>query len=68
MTEVIDDGVNGILEPVGSVEAMGRRAVELLRDPERHAGMRAAAIAKAQDFSADRIVPMYEAFYQEVLA
>ena len=32
LTEVIDDGVNGILEPVGSVEAMGRRAVELLRD------------------------------------
>jgi glycosyltransferase involved in cell wall biosynthesis len=68
LTEVIDDGVNGILEPVGSVEAMGRRAVELLRDPERHAAMRAAAIAKAQEFSADRIVPMYEAFYQEMLA
>ena len=68
LTEVIDDEVNGILEPVGSVEAMGRRAVELLRDPERHAAMRAAAIAKAQDFSADRIVPMYEAFYEEVLA
>jgi L-malate glycosyltransferase len=68
LTEVIDDGVNGILEPVGSVEAMGRRAVELMRDPERHAAMRAAAIAKAQEFSADRIVPMYEAFYEEVLA
>ena len=68
LPEVIDDGVNGILEPVGSVEAMGRRAVELLRDPERHAAMRAAAIAKAEQFSADRIVPMYEAFYREVLS
>ena len=68
LPEVIDDGVNGILEPVGSVEAMGRRAVELLRDPERHAAMRAAAIAKAQQFSADKIVPMYEAYYREVLA
>ena len=68
LPEVIDDGVDGILEPVGSVEAMGRRAVELLRDPERHATMRAAAIAKAEQFSADRIVPMYESFYQEVLA
>jgi N-acetyl-alpha-D-glucosaminyl L-malate synthase BshA len=67
LPEVIDDGVNGILEPVGSVEAMGRRAVELLREPERHAAMRAAAVAKAQQFSADRIVPMYEAFYREVL-
>jgi L-malate glycosyltransferase len=68
LPEVIDDRVNGILEPVGSVEAMGRLAVELLRDPERHAAMRAAAIAKAEQFSADRIVPMYEAYYQEVLA
>jgi N-acetyl-alpha-D-glucosaminyl L-malate synthase BshA len=67
LPEVIDDGVNGILEPVGSVEAMGRRAIELLRDPERHAAMRAAAIDKAERFSSDLIVPMYEAFYQEVL-
>jgi N-acetyl-alpha-D-glucosaminyl L-malate synthase BshA len=67
LPEVVDDGINGILEPVGSVEAMGRRAVELLRDPARHAAMCAAATAKARDFSADRIVPMYEALYQEAL-
>ncbi|MGH7525731.1 MAG: N-acetyl-alpha-D-glucosaminyl L-malate synthase BshA [Gemmatimonadales bacterium] len=65
--EVVDDGVNGILEPVGSVEAMARRAVELLRDPERHAAMRAAALDKAQQYSADRIVPMYEELYHEVM-
>lgn len=68
LPEVIDDGINGILEPVGSVEAMGRRGVELLRDPQRHEAMRAAAVAKAGEFSTDRIVPMYEAFYEEVLA
>ena len=67
LPEVIDDGVNGILEPVGSVEAMGRRAVELLRDPDKHGAMRTAALAKAEQFSANRIVPMYEAFYREVL-
>jgi N-acetyl-alpha-D-glucosaminyl L-malate synthase BshA len=67
LPEVVDDGVNGILEPVGSVEAMGRRAVELLRDEPRHAAMRAAAIARAGEFSADRIVPMYEELYREVL-
>jgi N-acetyl-alpha-D-glucosaminyl L-malate synthase BshA len=67
LQEVIDDGINGILEPVGSVEAMGRRAVELLRNPERHAAMRAAAIAKAEQFSTDRVVPLYEAYYREVL-
>ena len=63
--EVIEDGVSGILEPVGSVEAMGRRAVELLRSPAAHAAMREAAIAKARQFSADTVVPMYEALYQD---
>jgi len=68
LPEVVDDGMNGILEPVGSVEAMGRRAIELLRDPKRHQAMRDAAVAKAQEFSADRIVPQYEALYEEVVA
>jgi len=67
LPEVIDDGVNGILEPVGSVEAMGRRSVDLLRVPENLAAMREAAIARAREFSADRIVPMYEALYAEVV-
>ncbi len=66
LPEVVDDGVNGILEPVGSVEAMGRRAVELLRNAGRHQTMREAAIAKAHQFSADRIVPLYESLYQQV--
>ena len=67
LPEVVIDGVNGILEPVGSVEAMGRRAIELLRDPVRYATVRDAAIAKAQEFSADAVVPLYEALYAEVL-
>jgi N-acetyl-alpha-D-glucosaminyl L-malate synthase BshA len=65
--EVLTDGVEGILEPPGSVEAMARRAVALLKDPVAHAAMRQAAIARAQTFSADAVVPQYEAFYREVL-
>jgi N-acetyl-alpha-D-glucosaminyl L-malate synthase BshA len=65
LPEVIEDGVSGILEPAGSVEAMGRRAIELLQDPDRYAAMREAALAKARTFSAERIVPLYEALYAE---
>jgi N-acetyl-alpha-D-glucosaminyl L-malate synthase BshA len=61
--EVVEDGVTGILEPPGSVEAMARRAVELLRDPGRHRTMAEAAVKRAQDFSAERIVPLYEQVY-----
>ncbi len=67
LPEVIDDDKNGILEPVGSVEAMSRRAVDLLRDPARMAMMREAAIETAHHFSADRIVPMYESLYEEAI-
>ncbi|MGE0353012.1 MAG: N-acetyl-alpha-D-glucosaminyl L-malate synthase BshA [Gemmatimonadales bacterium] len=63
--EVIEDGVTGILEPPGSVEAMGRRAVELLRSPDAYQAMADAAIAQARTYSADRIVPMYEELYRE---
>ena len=67
LPEVVEDGVSGILEPPGSVEAMGRRAVELLRDPARHSAMVEAAITRARLFDADRIVPMYESLYREVI-
>jgi len=66
LPEVVEDGKSGILEPPGSVEAMGRRSIELLRDPERHRAMAAAAADRARLFDADRIVPMYEALYREV--
>lgn len=66
LPELIQDGVSGILEPPGSVEAMARRAAELLRDPERHRLMMRAATVRAQQFSADAIVPKYEALYQAV--
>jgi N-acetyl-alpha-D-glucosaminyl L-malate synthase BshA len=67
LPEVVEDGVSGILEPPGSVEAMGRRSVELLRDSGRHAAMADAALARARLFDADRIVPMYEELYREVI-
>jgi N-acetyl-alpha-D-glucosaminyl L-malate synthase BshA len=67
LVEVIEDGRSGILELPGSVEAMGRRAVELLQDPARYSTMVEAAVTQARTFSADRIVPMYEALYTESL-
>ncbi len=66
LPEVIDDGITGILEPPGSVEAMGRRAADLLMDPARHRAMADAAVRKAGTFSAERVVPMYEQLYHEV--
>jgi N-acetyl-alpha-D-glucosaminyl L-malate synthase BshA len=68
LPEVIEDGVSGILEPPGSVEAMARRSVDLLQDTARFQAMRDAAVAKAGTFSAEGIVPRYEALYAEAIA
>ena len=69
MTEVVTDGLTGRLHPVGDVEAMAESAVELLSDPERWSRVsRAARESAVERFSSDRIVPMYESYYEEVLA
>jgi len=65
--EVVQDGVSGFLAAVGDVETMTARAIEMLRDPERLEQMRRGAIARAGEFSADRIVPQYERLYEDVL-
>lgn len=67
LPEVVTDGESGFLAGVGDVTAMTERAVEVLRDPERLADMRRGAVARAGDFSADRIVPQYERLYADVL-
>ena len=67
--EVVDDGVSGVLAPVGDVEAMARGAIELLTNPARHlAFSRAARERAATVFSADRIIPQFEDLYRALLA
>ncbi len=67
LPEVVTEGQSGFLAPVGDVTAMTERAVEVLRDPERLAELRRGAVLRADDFSADRIVPQYERVYEDVL-
>jgi N-acetyl-alpha-D-glucosaminyl L-malate synthase BshA len=66
--ELIEDGVNGRLFPVGDVDGMAKAAVELLSDDAKHAAMAAAGRQTAQQrYCASKIIPLYEAFYERVL-
>jgi L-malate glycosyltransferase len=66
--ELIEDGINGLLFPVGDVEAMAAASIALLNAPERHEAMRKAARKTAQDrFCSTRILPRYVAFYESLL-
>jgi len=67
--ELITDGVNGMLFPVGDVEAMGQAAAALLRDEKRLAAMALTARRTAtEQFCASKVIPLYEEYYERVLA
>lgn len=68
LPEVVEDGVTGRLLDVGDVAGMVAAGVDILRDDALHARMAEAARATAESrFSAEAVVPMYEAYYDRIL-
>ena len=69
LPEVIDHGVTGFLHPPDDLDAQAASAVSLLTDAALHRRIALAARMRVcERFCADRVVPMYEAYYQKVLA
>ena len=67
--EVAVSGETGLLVPAGDVEALTRAVESLIRDPARRATLGQAAQQRARKlFSAEAIVPRYEALYRRVCA
>jgi N-acetyl-alpha-D-glucosaminyl L-malate synthase BshA len=66
--EVVSDETAGYLAPVGDVAAMAAAGIEVLADSHRWQRASEAARTLAERFSAERVVPMYEALYTEVLS
>ncbi len=65
--EVVEDGVSGLLVPSADPDALARAIEGLIREPKRRLAMGEAAQRRAREqFSADAIVPRYEALYQRV--
>lgn len=66
--EVIASGVDGILCPMGDVEALVRASELLINDRKQRQQMGSEALAKARHvFSPDAIVPQYVELYRRVL-
>jgi N-acetyl-alpha-D-glucosaminyl L-malate synthase BshA len=69
LPEVIDHGRNGFLHPPDDLDGMARSALTLLADPILHRRVATAALEKVRTaFCEEKIVPLYEAYYEEVLA
>ncbi|NOT44864.1 MAG: N-acetyl-alpha-D-glucosaminyl L-malate synthase BshA [Acidobacteria bacterium] len=69
LPEVIEHGVSGFLHPPAALDDMAESAVAVLRDPELRCRIGEAASRRVRErFSAERVVPMYEACYAGVVA
>jgi len=65
--EVVEDNVSGILVPSDNPDALARAIESLIQDPKRRTTMGQAAQRRAREhFSAEAIVPRYEALYRRV--
>ncbi len=67
--EVVEDGVSGVLVAPDDAVAVARALEALIADPAHRSALGEAARRRARElFSADVIVPRYEAIYRRVCA
>jgi N-acetyl-alpha-D-glucosaminyl L-malate synthase BshA len=68
LPEVVEDGVSGFLRDLNDLAGMASAAVELLSDPVTHEAFAKAGLDRVRrHFCAQRVVPQYEGYYQEVI-
>lgn len=65
--EVNIDGATGYVLPIGDIEGMSKKAIELLKDPVKLARFKENAKVQALKFDKKNILPMYEELYLSVL-
>lgn len=65
IAELVEDGVTGHLVPVGDVQAMADRTLQLFETPSAGEAARQRAVDR---FDTATIVPRYEALYERVLS
>lgn len=67
LPEINIPGQTGYMSDVGDVDGMAAHAIKLLQNDELLAKLRKGALAQAQRFHIDNIIPQYEALYEQVL-
>lgn len=66
LPEVNIHGETGYICELGDIECMGRCATDILKDQALHKKMSVAARKRAELFEMDKIVTIYEEYYEEV--
>lgn len=68
LPEIMIDDVTGFMGDVGDVDDLSKKAVAVLQDEKRLQQFKQDAVAHASQFHIDKMVPKYEALYDQVLA
>lgn len=66
LPELVQDGKSGFVSPIGDVESMAARGIEILSD-DNLAKFKRGALDRAKEFGIERILPMYENLYNQVI-
>ncbi|MEO6833929.1 MAG: glycosyltransferase, partial [Chitinophagaceae bacterium] len=66
--EINIHGVTGFLSNVGDVDDMAAHAIALLSDETKLEAAKEAAFEQAKRFEKSKIIPVYEALYEKVIA
>jgi N-acetyl-alpha-D-glucosaminyl L-malate synthase BshA len=69
LPEVIEHNISGFLHPPDDLDGMAANAIAVLSDADRHRAVTEAARRRVHElFCEERVVPMYESLYTDVLA
>ncbi len=67
ITEVNIHGETGFVSEIGDVDDMVANTIKILTDEGLHVQMKANALARAKEFSLEKILPMYERYYEKIV-
>lgn len=64
--EIITDGYNGVLSPVGDEKELAEHILEVVKDKEKMEQFSVRGKERAQDFSIEKIVTQYETIFERL--
>lgn len=67
LPEIMIDGVTGFMNNVGDVNGMTEHAIQLLLDDTQLNQFKVQAAERAKSFDLQKILPLYESFYEKVI-
>jgi N-acetyl-alpha-D-glucosaminyl L-malate synthase BshA len=65
--EVNIHGETGFVSEIGDIDDMVANTIKILQDQDLHTQMKANALARAKEFSLEKILPMYERYYEKIV-